>query len=362
MDLSKAYDCLPHELIIAKLEAYGLDIKATSLIFSYLSGRKHRTKIGSSYSSWIEILRGVPQGSILGPLLFNIYLNDFFFITKSEVCNFADDNTIYSFGSDLDKIFKNLTNDMKNILAWFEINSLKANPSKFQFMVLGKTTGTFILKIKNTIIKSSSTIILLGITIDRKLDFAEHINNVCSNATYKLFALRRIRKYLNIKKTKALANAFIHSQFHYCPIIWMFCNKTSLKKINKLHHRILKVIYGLYDLTFQELLEIDGGLTIHQRHLQFLAAEVFKSINNLNPIFMTSFFQIRQIPYLLRKGAVVNLPDTYTHKYGINSTHFRACLLWNSLPSELKNCKTILQFKDKIRRLGTLPCNCTSCR
>ena len=103
-----------------------------------------------------------------------------------------------------------------------------------------------------------------------------------------------------------------------------------------MHHRILKVIYGLYDLTFQELLEIDGGLTIHQRHLQFLAAEVFKSINNLNPIFMTSFFQIRQIPYLLRKGAVVNLPDTYTHKYGINSTHFRACLLWNSLPSELK--------------------------
>ena len=100
-------------------------------------------------------------------------------------------------------------------------------------------------------------------------------------ALMQLINYLRIRKYLHIEKTKALANAFIHSQFHYCPIIWMFCNKTSFKKINKLHHRILKVIYGLYDLTFQELLEIDGGLAIHQRHLQFLAAEVFKSINNL---------------------------------------------------------------------------------
>ena len=97
MDLSKAYDCLPHDLIIAKLEAYGLDTNSLRFIFDYLSSRKQRTKIGSAYSNWSKVLRRIPQGSILGPLLFNIFINDiFFFIAKSEICNFADGNTLYS--------------------------------------------------------------------------------------------------------------------------------------------------------------------------------------------------------------------------------------------------------------------------
>ena len=103
MDLSKAYDCLPHDLIIVKFEAYGLSKHSLSLLLGYLTSRKQRVKIGSSYSKWNEIKRGVPHGSILGPLLFNVFINDIFmffifmflyFYEKTEVCNFADDNTI----------------------------------------------------------------------------------------------------------------------------------------------------------------------------------------------------------------------------------------------------------------------------
>ena len=97
MDLSKAYDCLPHDLLIAKLSAYGFDDSATSLISDYLSKRYQRVKIGSVFICYLEILRGVPQGSILGPILFNIFINDLiFFIQAAEVCNFADDTAIYS--------------------------------------------------------------------------------------------------------------------------------------------------------------------------------------------------------------------------------------------------------------------------
>ena len=207
-----------------ELDKGGLVGKAAlNLISNYLSHRKQRTKIGSSYSDWYEIIRGVPQGSILGPLLFNIFINDLFlFIEKTKICNFADDNTIYSCNNNLQTILKNLKHDMVNVLKWFKVNSMKANPKKFQFMILGKSTRqTIILNINNIKIRESQNVELLGLTIDNRLTFKDHINMLCRRAGYKLHALRRIRKYLTLEKSKLLYNAFINNQFNYASIIWM---------------------------------------------------------------------------------------------------------------------------------------------
>ena len=167
MDLSKAYDCLPHDLIIAKFEAYGLSKSSLSLLLDYLTSRKQRVKIGSSYSIWNEIKRGVPQGSILGPLLFNVFINDIFMvIEKSEICNFADDNIIYVCGDDLSNILENLKHDMKILLTWFRINSFQAIPDKFQFIILGKKQNLVRLVINSIEIEKSKQEILLSITTD----------------------------------------------------------------------------------------------------------------------------------------------------------------------------------------------------
>ena len=139
MDLSKAYDCLPHDLMVAKLEAYDLAKESLQLISYYLSYRKQEMKIGSAFSDWANVIRRIAQVSILGPLFFKIFINDIFLVVeKSDICNFADDNTLFSHGSSLPLILNKLKHDMKNLLYRFKINSLKANTGKFQFMILGK--------------------------------------------------------------------------------------------------------------------------------------------------------------------------------------------------------------------------------
>ena len=235
MDLSKAYDCLPHDLLVAKFEAYGIDKTGLSLIYDYLSNRKQQTKINSSYSGWYNIVRGVPQGSILGPLLFNVFINDLFlFIERTNICNFADDNTIYSCQNDLKTILKDQRYDMVNLSRWFKENSMKANPKKFQFMILGKTSRQPItLNINQIKVKESQKVLLLSLTIDNQLTFKDHVDMLCSTANYKLHALRRIRKYLTPVKTRLLYNAFINSQFNCVSVIWMFCRKKDYLKIEK---------------------------------------------------------------------------------------------------------------------------------
>ena len=138
MDLSKAYDCLPHDLLIAKLAAYGFEASATSLISDYLSKRYQQVKIRSVFSSYLEILRSVPQGSISWPILLNIFIDDLmFFIYETEVCNFADDTTIYSCSLNYKEAVHKLSNDTHIVLNWFKVNNIVANPGKFQIMVLG---------------------------------------------------------------------------------------------------------------------------------------------------------------------------------------------------------------------------------
>ena len=135
-DLSKAFDCLDHELLIAKLHAYGFSLPALRLINDYLSNRKQRTRIGNSFSDWCEIILGVPQGSILGPLLFNIFLADLFLVLKDvDIANFADDNTPYTSANNIDELIDSLEKASGNLFKWFKDNLFKGNPDKCHLLV-----------------------------------------------------------------------------------------------------------------------------------------------------------------------------------------------------------------------------------
>ena len=211
MDLSKAYNFLPHDLLLlAKLSAYGFDESATTLIVNYLSNRYQRVKIGSTFSSYLEILRGVPQGSILGPILFNLFINDLMFlIQETEVYNFADETTIYSCSPYFEEATLKLSNDTHLILNWLRINSMVAKPGKFQIMFLGSNidNSNITFMIGNKRVKSRSEVKRPGITIDDKLSFTTHIENLCRTASNRLRALARIRKSISFEQAKRLSEA-----------------------------------------------------------------------------------------------------------------------------------------------------------
>ena len=135
-DLSKAFDCLTHDLLIAKLNAYGFSLPALRFINDYILNRNQRTRINNSYSTWMEIVFGVPQGSILGPLLFKMFLAALFFIVNSmDIANYADDNTPYATANDTDRLIASLEEASMSLFTWFENNLMKSSADKCHLLV-----------------------------------------------------------------------------------------------------------------------------------------------------------------------------------------------------------------------------------
>ena len=179
-DLSSAFDCLPQTFLIAKLKAYNLSSDACLLISSYLHKRKQRTKLSNFLSPWSFIVKGVPQGSIIGPLAFNFFINDIFYTPLlSNLFNYADDNSAYYCHNDVNVIKNKLECDAKLMINWFNDNGMKANASKFQYLTVFSNNispneyQNLELHVDNSVIKCANSIKLLGLIVDNRLNFTK---------------------------------------------------------------------------------------------------------------------------------------------------------------------------------------------
>ena len=263
--------------MIAKLDAYGFDKGTLAILFSYLSEHWQRTKIDTSFSNWSEILSGVPQGSILGPLLFNKYLNDLFFqINYTHTCNFADDTTLSAFSTKIEDLLYNLEYDIKSATVWFDNNYMKVNKDKCHFLVSDNITEHFWAKVDDELIWESREEKLLGVIIDKNLNFNSHLITLCKKVGQKVTALARIMRFLPFDKRRLILKTFIESQFSYCPLVWMFCSQNMNRKINHIHERALRLVYKDYRSSFEELLRNDKSISIHHRNIHSVAIEMFK--------------------------------------------------------------------------------------
>ena len=364
MDLSKAFDCIRHDLLIAKLHAYGFSREALLLVYSYLENRQQRVKINGSFSSYKHLRFGVPQGSVLGPLFFNIYINDLLLsIQETDICNYADDTTIYTCDSRLENVISRLENDSKIIIDWFRNNYMKLNEDKCHFMIFGERTNQEVsINIGSCAVNNSKEEKLLGILIDANLSFEKHISNICQKAGNKLFALSRMSAYLGTDKLRLLMRAFVTSQFQYCPLVWMFHSRKMNNKINRLHERALRIAYKDFCSSFATLLEKDRSVTIHEKNLQLLMTEMFKAINNQSPTFMNEIFPQRNAAYNLRNSNTFTVPIVHTVKYGTETVRYRGQRIWHTLSQEIKDANSVQQFKNRIKFWKCVDCDCRLCR
>ena len=178
---------------------------------------------------------------------------------------------------------------------------MKANADKCHLLVTRDTDVT--AKIGEFDVKNSREEKLLGVKIDSKLSFENHVSSLCKKVSQKLYALARVTHFMDLAKPKSLMKAFIRSQFNYCPLIWMLHSRQFNNRINKIQERALRVVYKDNKLTFDDLLKLDNSVIIDQRNLQILATKIFKVKNSLAPEIMTEVFEIKGPHFNLRSEA-----------------------------------------------------------
>ena len=362
IDLSKAFDCLPHRLLLAKLNAYGLNDSACQLIQSYLLNRRQRVKIGECRSSWLNITKGVPQGSILGPLLFNIFLNDIFYIIDG-IYNYADDNTISRHGESFEIMKSLLENATESALSWFKENEMQANPSKFQAFILGNYSreNATSFKIDGSNITPSKSVNLLGIEIDDKLTFSNHISNICAKAGRQLSALRRLSKLLDTKTKLIIFNSFILSNFNYCPLVWHHCSIENVRKMEKIQERGLRYVFNDTTSSYSELLSRSNKNLLYIERLKKLALFVYKCVHEIGPSSVHDLFSEKNIAYNLRDSHKATQPIVKSTTFGEKSLKFTGAQLWNRLPKDLKESVDIKIFKSLLKMWTGPECRCGGC-
>ena len=263
---------------------------------------------------------------------------------------------------DVNYVLYKLEADACLLSKWFVDNHMKLNDAKCHFMLFGSTASGTSVNVGTSCIEQSDKEKLLGITLDKNLDFKCHVENICKKAGQKLHALAQVAKFMDQEKLQTVMNAFILSQFSYCPVVWMFHDRNVNNKINKIHERALRIAFKDTSSNFEELLTKAASVTIHQRNLQLLTTEIYKTKHDLNPKFMGEIFVEKNISYNLRCNNHLSVPIPRTNAYCIETIRYTGHKLWQSLPLEIKESHTLTEFKRKIKKHHFNDCNCRLCR
>jgi len=235
---------------------------------------------------------------------------------------------------------------------WFEVNSMKANPTKFQLMFLCRCDEDMknSIRIGQSVITSSPSINILGIELDNKLSFNLHTDEICSQAGKQLNALKRIRQNLDRQSKIIIYNSYVNSIFSYGAAVWRFTSNTHFEKLERTNKRALRFVTNEGHLSYEELCQKEGQLTIRKKCIKALAIIIYKIRKGTAPTFLHDLISYQNAPYDMRDQEKCILPEFKTIKYGKNSLRYFGAKLWNTLPHAIKCSPSLNTFKSAVSK------------
>ena len=340
LDIKKAFDSVDHDLLMKKLKYYGISGRVYKWFESYLNNRSQRTKIGNRISIELLILWGVPQGSILGPILFSLFINDLVYVCKTSLpFLFADDGALYFNHVDRTN-YDVICDELKIIMEWLRINKLSLNTSKTKFIVFDKEENidTIIFSdgnLNSIIIKEEKVRVkkYLGLILDHKLTFLSHIDHIKKKIAKRIGAMYKSKNLLPLKYRKMFANALMLPHFDYLDIIWNKTTKTKLNELDILYKKVAKIALD-YDIleSSKKVYQDMNWLPLHLRRQLHMTIYMYKIISGISPPqFIDKFSYISGGS---RGGEQCNL---YTNKSKSHKQFFYlGAKCWNLLPQSLR--------------------------
>lgn len=300
-------------------------------------------------------------------MMFNIFINDIFkFVSKCDLANFADDNTVSYSHENADVWKETLEAEGESLVDWFAANGMQANPTKFQGIVFGKggneAKPTF--QIKGEKVECTDSVKLLGVKFDEMLNFDEHVGDICKKAGRQINVLKRIGRNLNRACKKLIYLTFISSVFNFCPLVWHFCSKKNQDKLEKLNCRALRFVFDDHISSYEDLLKQCGSVTLHLRRRRLMALEVFKIIQGDRPAYMSNLVTVKpeNKHYSFRYTRLVEPPDFKGKTYGKRCFKYEAALIWQKLPQHARDCTSFKDFKAVISTWDGDKCMCAMCK
>ena len=351
MDFQKAFDSVPHRRLIAKLKAYGIDKRVIEWVKDFLRDRKQRVVVNGAASQWKPVTSGVPQGSVLGPVLFVIYINDLPSSIQSDVYVFADDTKIFRIiTEDPDRV--QLQTDLDSVSTWSDTWLLRLNPEKCKHLSITKKGSSVVnYKIGDLVVEEIQEEKDLGVTIDSTLEFQTHISDKVKKANSMLAIIKRTFLDLNKEVLLPLYKALVRSHLEFASSVWCPYKVKYIEKIESVQRRATKLVPGLKELSYEERLRALKLPTLVYRRHRGDMIEVYKLVHGIYDDTAEPIVQFWNNKYKSRGNSLKLFPHMCHSEKRKNSFTLRAVKAWNGLPEDVVRAPSVNSFKNRLDAL-----------